>query len=194
MSSNITRWGAVAAMLGGILWIVSALITASKPRGCIGLECDVSAMRDSSDVTPFLLLALLLTAVGLAGVALYAKNTGRFGRLAQAGVALYVVGVGLLVLGMGLTAISEAFWILMLPAGLALVIGLTLTGIATLRTGVLPRWAALLLILGSLAMLFFNDQNAQALMAIPFGIGWVAVGYALWSGRGETLQRPPRVA
>ncbi len=194
MSSNLIRWGGVAAMLGGILWIVSAIITASKPRGCIGLECEVSAMRDSSDVTPFLLLALLLTAVGLAGVAIRARNTGCFGRLTRAGVALYVVGVGLLVLGMGLTAISEAFWVLMLPAGLALVIGLTLTGIATLRTGVLPRWSALLLILGSLAMLFFNDQTAQALMAIPFGIGWVAVGYALRSGRGETLRRPPRVA
>lgn len=194
MSSNTTRWGAVAAILGGILWIVSSIITASKPRGCIGLECDVSAMRDSSDVTPFLLLALLLTAVGLAGVAIRARNTGRFGRLTRAGVALYVFGVALLILGMGLTAISEAFWILMLPAGLALVTGLTLTGIATLRTGVLPRWAALLLIVGSLAMLFFNDQTAEALMAIPFGIGWVAVGYALWSGRGEALQHPPRVA
>jgi hypothetical protein len=51
-----------------------------------------------------------------------------------------------------------------------------------------------LLVIGSLGMLGLNDQNAQVLMAIPFGIGWLAVGYALWSGRGATLQRPPRVA
>ncbi len=194
MASNLVRWGGVAAMLSGILWTISAIITASKSRGCIGLECDVNAIRDSSDVTPFLLLALLLAAVGLVGVAIRAQNTGRFGRLARAGVALYVVGVALLLVGMMLSAISEAFWVLVLPGVLALVLSLTLTGISTLRTGVLPRWAALLLIVGSLAMLFFNDQNAQALMAIPFGIGWVAVGYALWSGRGELLQRPPRIA
>lgn len=51
----------------------------------------------------------------------------------------------------------------------------------------------MLLVVGSLAMLGFNDQNAQALMAIPFGIAWVAVGYVLWSGRGEAIQQPARV-
>ncbi len=62
-SSNLIRWGGVAAILGGILWIVPAIITAFKPRGCIGPdECEVMAMRDTSDTAPFLLLALLLTA------------------------------------------------------------------------------------------------------------------------------------
>jgi hypothetical protein len=100
----------------------------------------------------------------------------------------------LLVLGMGLNVISEVFWALVPLGGLALVIGLALVGIAALRMEALPRWAAVLLVIGSLGMLGFNDQNAQVLMAIPFGIGWLAVGYALWSGRGATLQRPPRVA
>jgi hypothetical protein len=74
---------------------------------------------------------------------------------------------------------------------LALVVGFVLLGIAVLRTGVLPRWAAVFLVVGSLAMLGFNDQNAQALLAIPNGIVWVAVGYVLWSG-GMT-GRPARV-
>ncbi len=189
MSTKLTRWGGVAAILGGILWIVPSIITAFKPRGCIGLECDVRTMRDTSDVAPFLLLALLLTAVGLAGVAIRAWNTGRFGRLAKAGVALYVVGVALFVLGTVLTAISEVFWVLMLPAGLALIAGLFLTGIAVFKTGVLPRWVAVLLVIGSLAMLGFNDQNAEVLMAIPFGLAWVAVGYALWSDRSSPVRR-----
>ncbi len=34
-------------------------------------------------------------------------------------------------------------------------------------------------------MLGFNDQDARALMAIPFGIAWLAVGYTLRSGKGE---------
>jgi hypothetical protein len=195
MSSNLIRWGGLAAMLGGLLWIVAAIITASKPRGCIGpAECDVMGIRDTSDVTPLLLLALMLSAVGLAGMVIRAWNTGRLDRLGQVSVALCAVGVILLVLGMGLSAISEVLWALVPLGGLALVTGLALVGIGALRMEALPRWAAVLLVIGSLGMLGFNDQNAQVLMAIPFGIGWVAVGYALWSGRGATLQRPPRVA
>ena len=176
-------------MLGGMLWIVSAIITASKPRGCIGSECAVRAMRDTSDVAPFLLLALLLSAAGLAGVAIRARDTSRFRGLTKAGVALSGVGVALFVVGTVLTAISEAFWVLMLPAGLALIVGLVLTGIAAFRTGALPRWAAALLVVGSLAMLGFNDQNAEVLMAVPFGISWIAVGYALWSDRSSPVRR-----
>ena len=81
MSSDLFRWGGVAAMLGGALWIVAAIITAFKPRGCIGSnECDVMAMRDTSDVAPLLLLALLLSAMGLAGMFIRARNTGRLDR------------------------------------------------------------------------------------------------------------------
>lgn len=42
-------------------------------------------------------------------------------------------------------------------------------------------------------MLGFNDQDAQALMAIPFGIAWMAGGYALWSDSDELAQQPARV-
>ena len=115
MSSNLIRWGGLAAILGGLIWIVAAIITASKPRGCIGpAECAVMAMRDTSDVTPLLLLALMLSAVGLAGMVIRAWNTGRLDRLGQVSVALCAVGVMLLVLGMGLNAISEVFWALVL--------------------------------------------------------------------------------
>src|SRR5215212_7456584 len=114
MSPNLIRWGGVAAMLGGILWIVTAIITASKPRGCIGpAECDVMAMRDTSDVAPLLLLALMLSAVGLAGMVIRAWNTTHLDRWGQISVALCAVGVMLLVLGMGLNAISEVLWALL---------------------------------------------------------------------------------
>src|SRR5215211_7605538 len=136
MSPTLIRWGGVAAMLGGLLWRVAAIITASKPRGCIGsAEWDVLAMRDTSDVAPLLLLALLLSAMGLAGMFIRARNTGRLDRWGQIGVALCAAGVALLVLGMGLNAISEVFWALVPLGGLALVIGLALAGIAALGGG-----------------------------------------------------------
>ena len=193
MLSNLSRWRGVAAMLGGMLWIVAAIVTASKPRGCIGPECRTMAMRDTSDVAPLLLLALLLSAMGLAGIFVRARNTGRLDRWGQTGLALCAAGVALLILGMVLGTILEIFWTLAPLGGLALVIGLALVGIAALRVDALPRWAAVLLIVGSLGMLGFNDQNAQVLMAIPFGIGWVAVGYTLWSGRGEMFQRTEHI-
>ena len=171
MSSNLIRWCGMAAMLGGMLWIVAAIITASKPQGCLGPECDVLAMRDTSDVALLLLLALLLSAIGLAGMFIRARNTGRLDRWGQIGLTLSSVGMALLVLGMVLSAISEVFWVLAPFGGLALVIGLALVGIAALRMEVLPRWAAVLLVIGSMGMLGVNNQNAQALMAIPFGIG-----------------------
>jgi hypothetical protein len=76
-----------------------------------------------------------------------------------------------------------------IPGVLALVVGFVLLGIAVLLAGVLPRWTAVLLVVGSLAMLGFNDQNAQALLAIPNGIAWVAVGYVLWSGGDDSTRR-----
>ena len=72
-----------------------------------------------------------------------------------------------------------------IPAALALVVGFVLLGVAILRSGVLPRWAAALLIIGTLAMLGMNEQNTQVLLAIPFGVTWAVIGYVLWSARGK---------
>ena len=79
-----------------------------------------------------------------------------------------------------------------IPGVLALVVGFVLVGLAVLRAKVLPRWAAVLLVVGSLAMLGFNDQNAQALMAILNGIAWMAAGYLLWSGKEKPVRQPAR--
>jgi hypothetical protein len=73
---------------------------------------------------------------------------------------------------------------------LALVGSFVLLAIAVLLVEVLPRWAAVLLVVGYLTMLGFNDQNAQALLAIPNGVAWSAVGYVLWSD--EAVQQPAR--
>ena len=66
-------------------------------------------------------------------------------------------------------------------AALLAVAGFLLLGIALLRSGALPRWASTLLVVGTAAMLGFNDQNARALLAIPFGVAWIGVGFALTS-------------
>jgi hypothetical protein len=199
VSSNTVRWAGLAAMLGGALSVVSAVVIASMPRGCIGDECASQQMRDTGVAGALLMLALLLVVVGAAGLVIRARNAGRFGRLGRTGAVVGAVGVALPVIGSLIQGVLyDGDYPLMpyfvIPGVLALVVGFVLLGLAVLRAGVLPRWATALLIVGTLAMLGFNDQNAQALMAIPFGIAWVAVGYVLWSGGSETARRSARVS
>jgi hypothetical protein len=178
--------------------VVSALLIASMPRGCIGDECASRPMRDTGVAGALLMLALLLVVVGAAALVIRARHAGRLGRLGKTGVVLGAVGAALPVIGSLIQGVLyDGDYPLMpyfvIPGVLALVVGFVLLGVAVLRARVLPRWAAVLLIVGTLAMLGFNDQNAQALMAVPFGIAWVAVGYVLWSGKGEPIQQPARV-
>ena len=195
---NTVRWGGLAAMLGGALLVVSALLIASMPRGCIGDECAARPMRDTGIVGALLILALLLVVIGMAGLVIRARNAGRFGVLGKTGAAVGAVGVALPVIGSLVQGILyDGDYPLMpyfvIPGVLALVVGFVLLGIAVLRARVLPRWAAVLLVVSSLAMLGFNDQNAQALMAVPFGVAWMAVGYVLWSDREGTAGQAVRV-
>ncbi len=184
-------------MLGGALFVVSGVVIASMPRGCIGDECATRPMRDIGIAGALLTIALLLIMVGAAGLVVRARNAGRFGSLGKTGIIVGAVGVALPVIG----SLVQGVWYdgdyplmpyFVIPGVLALVVGFLLLGISVLRAGVLPRWAAALLMVGTLAMLGFNDQNALALMAIPNGIGWMAVGYVLWSGKGEEAREPAR--
>lgn len=44
---STVRWAGLAAMLGGALFVVSATLIASMPRGCIGDECATRPMRET---------------------------------------------------------------------------------------------------------------------------------------------------
>ncbi|MGH2515557.1 MAG: hypothetical protein ACRDHP_07865 [Ktedonobacterales bacterium] len=71
--------------------------------------------------------------------------------------------------------------------GVAYMLGGLLFGVAMLRAGILPRWAAGLLAVAAtltpLAALF--PHNIQRLAAIPVALALACLGYALWSERGE---------
>lgn len=62
MSLNRIRWSGIAAILGGVLWMAGAVLTESKPRGCIGDERAFRPMREGGplDAVLFLLAVLLL--------------------------------------------------------------------------------------------------------------------------------------
>ena len=196
---SLIRWAGLAAMVGGALWVIVTIIHASKPRGCIAEECAFRSMRESGALDGILtLLSVLLMVAGAAGVVVLARRSGHFGRLGRVGMFVGAVGAALLVSTTLIQAIAFGgdFPLMphfVIPGLLALVVGFLLVGIAILRAGVLARWVAVLVIVGALLMLGANEQTGRVLLMIPFGVAWVAVGYALWSGSGAPARQPQRV-
>jgi hypothetical protein len=189
MAGFLERVGGPAAMLGGLLWAAGAVVTALKPEGCVTSECDVPgrSMREGGAPDAVLFVAaVLLIGLGAGALGGRARRFGRFGRSGRLGLLVAGLGAGLVLAGLLVQAVFFGgdfpyMPLVLLPGVLSVAGGVALLGVAVLRSGVLPRWVGALLVLGALAMLAFNDQNAQALMAIPFGAAWVAAGYALQS-------------
>jgi hypothetical protein len=72
------------------------------------------------------------------------------------------------------------------------VLGGLLFGSATLRAGILPRWAAGLLIVGAVApfVLAALPHPLDRTFAAPMGIALAGLGYALWSERRDRAAEP----
>jgi hypothetical protein len=72
------------------------------------------------------------------------------------------------------------------------VLGGLLFGIATIRTGILPRWAAGLMALGALAPIVLAQlpHPLDRTFAVPMGVALAGLGYALWSERPEHASDP----
>lgn len=183
--STMSRASGVAAILGGALWMVGTVLHALEPRGCVGADCATRPMRDSSALVAVLAVcAAVLIMVGVAGLVRLAQDSGRLGRSGRLGVRVGVAGlVALLTVGMAQPVLFGGNFHLMpyfvLPGMGAVVVGFLLVGIAIVRAGVLPRWAGVLLVLGSLALVGANEQTELVLLMLPFGLAWAAAGYAM---------------
>jgi hypothetical protein len=78
--------------------------------------------------------------------------------------------------------------------------GYVLFGRATMRAGVLPRWGGLLIaigavlyVMGAFSLPVFGPESVLVTIvetsgAVPFGLGFIWLGYTLWSG-SESMQR-----
>jgi hypothetical protein len=77
--------------------------------------------------------------------------------------------------------------------GIALTLGLLLTGIATIRAGIFPRWAGILL-LAAMAGFTFDffvaeflppaaGQLGSAIFGILLALSFAWIGVALWMGK-----------
>src|SRR4028118_1352105 len=78
-------------------------------------------------------------------------------------------------------------------AGFGYVLGGLLFGIATLRAGILSRWAAGLLAVGAVLPILLSSlvpHPLDRIFAVPVGIALAWLGYALWSERRAAAADP----
>jgi hypothetical protein len=208
LSSNLIRWSGLAAMLGGVMWMLLVpLITLTYPGRTGWGPKEVIFSLVWEDYNKRLPTVLLLLAVGLAGLGVrYGQRSGGLGR---AGFVVALFGLGLMLLGNvvefwvaggireGVSSAALGGWMSYSLGYLLLSAGLVLVGIAALREKVLPYGNVVPLILGLLSLpVFFTVTSGVSfgtVLAVIFGLGWVLLGYTLWSERGEPIQRPVRV-
>lgn len=168
-STNLIRWGGLAAMLGGVVFVTDTVLT-------------LTVADPTEDRWPDILFVagILLVVAGLVGFhELHRRSYGRIGR-----AGFYTVVVASLIQVVGLVGFllgSMALEWLILAGGLGSLAGFALYGAAVLRAGVLPRWCGVALIIALPASIPLEEYAS-----LLFGLIWLALGYALWSQRDST--------
>ena len=179
MSSNVIQWGALGAILAGVVWLASGIF-------------DMVFMSGQGSEAPGLIFLVgVMYIVALAGtlgglVGLHARQAMRYGWLGTAGFLAAFIGSALLLIGLMLTflirdsALERVFVDPVLGLGLlCTLVGFVLLGVATLMMGVLPQWCGLLLIVCLPLAVVLGDYGG----GIALGLVWLALGYVLLSQR-----------
>jgi hypothetical protein len=179
VSSNVIQWGALGAILAGVVWLASGLV-------------DVAFMSGQASEAPgVIFLVEVMYIVALAGtlgglVGIHARQATRYGWVGTAGFVAAFIGSALLLIGLVLTflirdsALERVFADPVLGLGLLCTfVGFVLLGVATLILGVLPQWCGLLLIVCLPLAVVLGDNGG----GIALGLVWLALGYVLLSQR-----------
>jgi len=193
-SSSLIRLAGLAALSSGVLTTIGDLLGL-----VVDLENPLSATTASYTIVFFLyLLSTALLLLGLIGF--YTSQSQAAGVLGLVGFLVAFLGTVLLAGALWFElfitpAIAEQApelareelglpgFILMLLFG---AVGWVLFRVATLRAGVYPRWAALLLIVGGVLAFF-----PLPLSGIIFSIAVAWLGFILFTRRGEAMSEQP---
>ena len=205
-ASKLIRWSGLAALVAGICYVVLGLF--HPPNILSSVTTTQWAILH--------VLAIAMCFLGILGMAgLYARQAEKSGWLGLAGFLLFSLWFAFILgfsfvetfilpqlateapkyvegfLGMFTSTPSEmnlgalpTIWTLTAPL---YILGGLLFGIATFRAGILPRWAGVLLVIGTalapVAGLLPLEQQPK--VAVPVGIALAWLGYALFSERRE---------
>jgi len=203
------RLTALAAALGGLLWMPYGVFEMTQPWGDDTVYRDDRGYEVVTDALLYHLYslpgsaALMLTALGLLGAfRLRGLPAGRAGRV---GVLLAYAALTLAVLSAAgvVVQFDPVFTGPRILGTLALGAGTLLAGVAARRTGAAASWTTALLALGLLGLFLLPlwplvyavelvPEGGGAAVIVLFGLGWVLVGYRLWSGWGAEPTRGAR--
>src|SRR5215203_320137 len=181
LSSALVRWGGLAALLAGVLFAAWGYIDRD-----VGPSYLIPVVVVLSYIVP------LLFFLGLVG--LQVRCWGRVGWLGEIGFVLSFVATGRGVAGRFVDVYAccypyfvERGWPTLLLDWLVwLLVGLTLVGLAAIRTKALRGYGALLLTMTLVGWIYFFTDSGDSLEAqvvhivfgILFSLSWVALGCA----------------
>jgi hypothetical protein len=207
-ASTLMRLAGVSAMVAGLCFLVIGIFH----------PVNVPASVTTATWVNVHIFATALGFFGLFGMAgLYARQAEKSGWLGLIGFLLFTIWMTLVtgfsfveafilprlatespafvagLLGM-FSSVPSAVDLGILPtlwniSGPMYILGPLLFGIATFRAGILPRWAAALLVLGALLVPVgaVVPPEYQAKIMIPVGLAMAWLGYALFSERREKV-------
>ena len=166
--------GSIALVLGGVAWVAYALALSGERYGDTATlrllrpaESLSSIYRGGADAAPYLAAAVVLTLVGFA--LLYGRAASLAGAWGKASVVMLALGALMLV-----SLLVPSFPLLV--GWLFYFLGMLALAITSLRTGVIPRSAAWMLIGAAIVLFFFNTEDDRALLAIAPGLAWATLG------------------
>ena len=188
----------MAAVVGGVLFVIGDLLGLVT----FGGEVAETATTGAFFVQQFLyLLGSVLILFGLFG--LYASQSEATGTLGLVGFLIAFLGTALAA-GAGWDQAFIAPRIAELEPGLLgmpnlafplsfaiFAVGWLLFGIATLRAGVYPRVAAILLIVGAV-LTFVSFLFPASGLVLGIGVAWL--GFVLFTGGSAPAEQPSRVS
>jgi hypothetical protein len=210
-TTNLIRWAGVAAIVAGIFYVVVGLF---HPPNVVASVTTTPWAIVHVVATAMCFFGLL----GLTGI--YARQVKESGRLGLAGYLLFSLWLVIIagftftevfILPLLATAAPQfveswmgmlngsaspmdlgampMLWTLTAPLYM---LGGLLFGIATIRAGILPRWAGGLLALGTVLapVAALLPLELQPKMAVPVGIALAWLGYALLSERRAQAAEP----
>lgn len=195
-SSNLIRWSGLAALGGGVLIVISDALNAALFPGEQGSQVMLTSTWFIVQILG--LVAIALITLGLVGM--YAHQAQKAGTL---GLIAFIIAFSGMLMVFGLSwgepflgpLVAEAAPGLLNaePSGALAVgsilsivlfaLGWILFGIVSLRSGALPRGAAILLIAGALLAFVLSSLDLP-LWSVVLGAAMAWMGYALWSGNG----------
>jgi hypothetical protein len=193
-ASNVrvrTLVGACSA-IGGGAWVAACFVHNSLPQGCIDEQCGDRPMRGATplDSTLFGVAGVMLAASGI-GLLLLAGRSRPLGRLGALAGTTAAVGL-LLLAAAGVVSAVDNEWNgmpgLVIPGILLLAVGLVLVAAIVLRARIVPAALAALLLVSALLLPFANEQTSRILLAVPFGLVWLALGVTLLRDRSRLGQ------